>query len=361
METEEELTTVMSDFFKRSVKSREGVTGVPPPFHVPVETQMFETKPLVVDSPPQQTNTPTERSLPPKPTVTSVTPNTGSESGGTNVAIVGTGFLRVARVKFGGTLEGPGGTFTDPQHINAVTPAHTPGIVDVDVINLGNPPNELKGTLVRGFTFGANPTISAIAANYGDTLGGNSVTITGANFVSGITAKVGGVPLTGVSFINSTRITGITGAHAPGTVDVTVKNPDNDTEGTLPNGFYYEVAPFKFFTDFSNFGDPALWPVMHSGQVTVPVYAWSADFVIDTAFRGFMQWVIIGETGLSAEFVSPVISLVNGVGFVTFGAILAGGPPGTLSVASRDNVFPNVLNYAVTNQMPRWSFITVLT
>ena len=69
---------------------------------------------------------------PPLPTVTSVTPNNGSTAGGTSVSIVGTNLSGATAVSFGGTAAA---TFSnvDATHVNATSPAHAAGQVDVTV------------------------------------------------------------------------------------------------------------------------------------------------------------------------------------------------------------------------------------
>ncbi len=66
------------------------------------------------------------------PTVTSLTPSSGSTSGGTSVTISGTGFTDVSTVTLGGV---PAATFTvhSPTQITAPTPPHAQGTVDVSV------------------------------------------------------------------------------------------------------------------------------------------------------------------------------------------------------------------------------------
>ena len=86
------------------------------------------------------------------------------------------------------------------------------------------------------------PTVAAISPASGSTAGGTAVTLTGTGFKTGATATVGGVPLTGVTVVSATQITGTTGAHAAGTVSVIVTNPDAQT-GTLTNGYSYQTPP----------------------------------------------------------------------------------------------------------------------
>jgi hypothetical protein len=84
--------------------------------------------------------------------------------------------------------------------------------------------------------------VSGITPNSGPTAGGTSVTVNGSAFVSGATVSIGGTAATNVSFVNSTTITATTPAHAAGTVNVVVTNPDTQS-GTLTNGFTFNAPP----------------------------------------------------------------------------------------------------------------------
>jgi glucose/arabinose dehydrogenase len=83
-----------------------------------------------------------------------------------------------------------------------------------------------------------SPSVTGIAPSSGTSAGGTAVTITGSNFVSGATAKIGGVAATGVSVTNSTHIAATVPALTAGTLDdVTVINPGN-LPGTLTKGWF---------------------------------------------------------------------------------------------------------------------------
>jgi hypothetical protein len=86
------------------------------------------------------------------------------------------------------------------------------------------------------------PSVSTVSPSVGLSAGGTPVTITGANFVSGATVKIGGVAATGVNVVSSSSITGTTGAHAVGLVDVLVKNPDNQAFTAAGAYTYSSVA-----------------------------------------------------------------------------------------------------------------------
>jgi hypothetical protein len=69
------------------------------------------------------------------PYIYSVTPNTGTKLGGTNVVILGANFTGVNTVKFGGTNAASFNIISSTQ-INAVTPAYAvTGIVNVSAIS----------------------------------------------------------------------------------------------------------------------------------------------------------------------------------------------------------------------------------
>ena len=174
----------------------------------------------------------------PPPTVTGVSPASGSTNGGTAVTITGTGFAAGATVTIGGTAA-TGVTVVNSTSITATTPAHAAGTVGVTVTNT----DSQSGTAANAFTYVAPaPTVASVAPASGSIAGGTAVTITGTNFVAGAAVTIGGVPATGISVVNATTITAATPAHAAGAVNVTVTNPDTQS-GTRNNGFTYLGPP----------------------------------------------------------------------------------------------------------------------
>lgn len=84
----------------------------------------------------------------PPPTVTAISPTSGPMSGGTAVSITGTNFMPGASVSFGGTA-GTNVNETSSTSIQAITPKHSPGTVNVVVTN----PDGQSATLTNGFTY----------------------------------------------------------------------------------------------------------------------------------------------------------------------------------------------------------------
>ncbi len=89
---------------------------------------------------------------PAAPTITSVTPNSGSTAGGTSVTLTGTNFTTGATVTFGGT-SASNVTVVSSTTITATTPAQAAGAVNVVVTN----PNNQSATLANGFTYTSSP------------------------------------------------------------------------------------------------------------------------------------------------------------------------------------------------------------
>jgi hypothetical protein len=120
---------------------------------------------------------------------------------------------------------------------------------------------------------GPAPTVTFIQPDHGPAAGGTPVTITGTNFVSGDLVTIGGAVATGVSVVNSTTITALTGAHATGTVDVVVTS--GGSPATLGSSFFYtQNAPVaRFYTlspcrlvDTRNAAGPLGGPALATAQ-----------------------------------------------------------------------------------------------
>jgi hypothetical protein len=155
------------------------------------------------------------------PTVTGISPSTGTTAGGTVVTISGSNFTGATKVLFGGA-PAPSFTVNSDVSITATAPVQATGTFDVTVVNPW-------GTSATGsadhYTYTAasgNPTVTSLGTSSGPTGGGTSVTITGTNF-TGATAVAFGLKLA-VSFTvtSATSITAVAPAALAGTVDVTV-------------------------------------------------------------------------------------------------------------------------------------------
>ena len=173
----------------------------------------------------------------PAPTVTNVSPSSGTTAGGTAVTITGANFAVGATVTFG-SASATNVVVVSGTQITATTPAGSAGAAMVTVSN----PGGQSGALAGAFTYIAPPTVTGVSPSAGPVAGGTAVTITGTNFASGATVTFGGTAATNVVVTNSTTITATTPAHAAGAVAVAVTN-SNGLSGNLANGFTYVAQP----------------------------------------------------------------------------------------------------------------------
>jgi hypothetical protein len=103
--------------------------------------------------------------------------------------------------------------------------------------------NTIQNKLSNAVSYTPAPSvaITSVSPNSGTADGGTSVTISGTGFQSGATVSIGGTNAT-VSSNTSTALTVSTPAHAAGTVDVVVTNPDG-TGATASAAYSYVAAP----------------------------------------------------------------------------------------------------------------------
>jgi uncharacterized repeat protein (TIGR03803 family) len=170
------------------------------------------------------------------PTVTAITPDTGSASGGTSVTITGTGFTGADLISNSVQIDSAPASsvvVVDPNHMTAVTGANTPGTFDVNVTNaIGT------GTGAGLFTYVPPPAVTGISPVEGAGVGGTSVVITGTGFTADSVVKFGAVTASS-TFDSATQITATSPGNGLGVVDVTVITPGGTTATSAADQFTY--------------------------------------------------------------------------------------------------------------------------
>jgi len=180
----------------------------------------------------------------PAPTITTVSPSSGTNEKTTTITITGTNYQTSGTTLV--TLEATGKTpisctsvsVSSATTITAVVPADkVTGAYDVKVTN----PDGQSAPKSAAFTVTYPvPTVATISPASMTNDGTQSVTITGTNFRSGVTVKIGTTSCTGVTrdgTTPSTKLTCIVPASiTPDTYDVKVTNTGTDP-GTLTDGF----------------------------------------------------------------------------------------------------------------------------
>ena len=147
--------------------------------------------------------------------LTSITPGTGPDTGGTLVTIRGTGFTGATGVAFDG-VPGRDLTVISDTQLTVVTPAHAAGPVDVVV---GHPVNGPSAPFL--FTYVPGTTITTVTPPTGPTGGGTTVTISGTCFTGATGVLFGATPAASFTVVSATQIRAVTPAGV-GVVDVAV-------------------------------------------------------------------------------------------------------------------------------------------
>jgi large repetitive protein len=181
---------------------------------------------------------------PPAPTVTSVSPASGSTTGGTSVTVKGTGFTGATKVLFGSV---PAASFSvsSSTKLAAVSPAEGAGTHDVLVTTTNGTSAAVSADQ---FTSVAPPpapvpAVTSISPTSGPSTGGTSVTIKGTGFNGGTQVLFGTVPATSFSVSSSTRITAVAPAQGAGWHNVFVTTSGGTSAAVTADEFTYVLTP----------------------------------------------------------------------------------------------------------------------
>jgi YVTN family beta-propeller protein len=171
------------------------------------------------------------------PVVSGLSPTSGPESGGTTVAISGSGFTAASAVSFGST-PATGFTVTSDGVVTATAPAGT-STVDVTVTAAGE---QSAAVVADRFTYVPRPAISGLSPTAAPESGGTSVTITGTDLTGTTAVTFGTTAATGFSVTSATSVTA-TAPAGTGTVDIQVTTAGGTTATSAADQFTYVPAP----------------------------------------------------------------------------------------------------------------------
>ena len=171
------------------------------------------------------------------PVVSQLSPAVGPTAGGTVVTITGSNLGGATAVQFGGS-PATGITADSATSVTAIAPAGS-GMVDVTVRAAGGTSG--PGPADR-YTYVPAPAVSGVSPAVGPTVGGNTVTITGANLGLASAVHFGASPATGITSDTATSVT-VTAPAGSGTVDVTVTTPGGTSGTGAADRYQYVVLP----------------------------------------------------------------------------------------------------------------------
>jgi hypothetical protein len=244
------------------------------------------------------------------PTVTSISPTAGPQTGGTTVIITGTNLTGATAVTFGATAA-TGFTVNSATQITATSPAGT-GTVDIRVTTVGG---TSATSAADQFTYVAAPTVSSISPTSGPGAGGTTVTITGTNFSAATAVTFGATAAAGFTVVSPTTITA-TSPSGTGTVDIRVTTTGGTSATSAADQFTY--IPSSTVTSISPTSGP------QTGGTTVTITGTNFTGVTAVTFGATAAASFTFNSATSITATSPA-----GTGTVDIRVTTAGGTSAT--------------------------------
>jgi hypothetical protein len=254
------------------------------------------------------------------PTVTGLSPRSGSPGGGTAVTITGTSLSDATRVTFGGTAAGF--DVNSDTSITAYAPAtEEAGAVDVRVTSIGG--TSARSTADRFTYVATRPVVTGVSPDSGPQEGGTEVTITGSNLSGVSDVYFGGVPAS--FWINDdTSITAFPQAASPATVDVTVVAYGLRSVTSAADHFTFLATPQPTVTGVSPDSGP------EAGGTLVTITGTNLTSTLEVDFGGVAaQFGVYDDSTLVA--LSPAGTGAVDVTVTTDGGTSASGPADTFT------------------------------
>lgn len=206
------------------------------------------------------------------PSLDSISPNSGTSAGGTQVTITGSNFAPANQIKvlFGDVEAKVVSVNSEGTIITAVTPPY-PSLGKVNV-TVKNSDTE-TATLKEGFEYlQSKPTITGVAPLSGTS--GTEITINGTQFMKDIDSqkkllvKIGGILSTRVTFVSSTTIKAVVPLQTSGYKEIVVENPDGGVAVYYPEDdsqkFFYQKS-----TPTITSVDPTKGPINTATPITI--------------------------------------------------------------------------------------------
>ena len=141
--------------------------------------------------------------IPPVPTVTGVSPNSGPIPGGTSVSLTGTGFSGATAINFGPNNPAIFYTIKSPTLITVTSPAGVLGLNDITVTTPGGT-SPASAADKFNYTVPPAPAVTKVAPASGPN--GTFVTVTGTNFAGATAVNFGAHAATTFTINSSTSI-----------------------------------------------------------------------------------------------------------------------------------------------------------
>jgi len=249
--------------------------------------------------------------VPPRPTVTGVSPSAGSTAGGNSavaldkVVITGTGFTLGTTVSFGSlSVSANAVEYVSDTTLTATAPAQAAGTVNVTVTTTGGTSVVTPADQYTYVTPPA-PIITGLGPS-STSAAGSQVTIIGSHLTGATRVVFGDTPATYFSNISDTAINAIIPSHAPGTLDVTVTTPGGTSAISVADQFTYQKPQPPVLTALS----PASATAAGGPTITLLGSGFNGTTVV--SFGGTLVYAnVISDNQISAQVPAHAVGVVD--------------------------------------------------
>ena len=243
------------------------------------------------------------------PTITTVSPTSGSALGGTTITITGTNFTGASSVVVGG-VAATSVNVVSATSVTAITGAATAGVKDLVLTTPGG-----SVTKTGAFTYVAAPTITTVAPTSGSSAGGTTITITGTNLTATSSVTVGGTAATSVSVVSATSVTAVTPAGTAGAKDVVLTTIGGSV--TKTGGFTFEGTPVPVISSIS----PTSGPTSGGTTITITGTGFTAATSVKFGNAAATSFVVSSATQIAAVTPAGTVGAPLEVSVTTAGGV----------------------------------------
>jgi hypothetical protein len=258
------------------------------------------------------------------PSVSAVTPSSGSAAGGDLITVTGSAFTGATGVSFGSTAAASFTVIND-NALLVTAPPGTAGTVDITVTTYA-------GTSSTGssdhYTYNSitAPSITSLNPSTGGTGGGTVVTISGSNFLNADGVFFGGIPAASYTIVNSGEIVAVTPPQTAGTIDVTVTYAG--TTSALGSADRFQVTvPAPLAPVVSSLGTSS-GSTAGGTSVTLTGSGYTGASAVTFGGIPAQSFVVNSDTSITAVSPSQAAATVD---------VVVSTPTGTSAVSSSDH------------------------
>ncbi len=235
------------------------------------------------------------------PSVSQVSPSSGSLSGGTAVSLTGLSFTNATAVKFG-AANAQSFTVNSDTQITATAPTGAAGAADITVVTSYG----VSGlSAADRFTY-MPPTVNSLSSPGGPATGGKVITLAGANFTGATAVKFGSVSAPSFTVNSDIKITVTTPVVPGGQMDITVVTPSGVSATSAADQF--DAYTYPNILGVSPNAGPR-----KGGTVVITGSHFTGATGVKIGGSAATSWAVNSDTQITATFPSSWVAITSDV------------------------------------------------